>query len=170
MNKIISACKIVFLSGQYKIIALVSFLIFLTLYLFALPSSYTGGIISVESLAFLDAQSIFLSVLMAALAALIIVFIVYLFKQGQSANKASAAGGLAVGFITPLLCCSPLLPIAFGLLASLFPALNGSFLGPQVQGFIATHQEALFAVAILLLIIALYQNAKRITNGLYCRT
>jgi len=169
MNKIISACKIVFSLGQYKIIALISFLVFLTLYLFALPSSYTGGVISFESLTFLDGKSVFLSLLMAALAALIMVFIIYLFKQGQSANKASATGGLVIGFITPLLCCSPLLPIAFGLIASLFPALNGSFLGPRVQGFIATHQEALFAFAIMLLILALYQNAKRITNGVCCR-
>jgi len=170
MNKIIIACKIVFALKQYKIIALISFFIFLILYLFALPSSYTGGLISIESLSYLDGQSVFLSLLMAALAALIMAFIIYLFKQGQSANKASATGGLVLGFITPLLCCSPLLPIAFGLIASLFPTLNGSFLGPQVQGFIATHQEALFTLAIMLLILALYQNAKRITDGVGCRT
>lgn len=170
MNKIVSACKIVLASNQYKIITLVSFLIFLTLYLFTLPSSYTGGIIGFESLAFLDSQSVFLSTLMAALAALIIAFIVYLFKQGQSASKASATGGVFVGLVTPFLCCSPLLPIVFGLVASLFPALNGSFLGPRVQGFIATHQIELFIVAILLLVLALYQNAKKITDGICCKT
>lgn len=169
MKKIIDACKIIFVFRRYKIIAIVNFLIFLLMYLFALPSSYTGGIIGFESLAFLDSQLVSLSVFMAALAALIMAFIAYLFEQGQSSSKASATGGLVVGFITPLLCCSPLLPIAFGLAASFFPVLNGLLLGPRVQGFIATHQMELFAVAILLLLFALYQNAKRIISGVCCR-
>ncbi len=54
-------------------------------------------------------------------------------------------------------------------MASLLPSFIGSS-GPLFQGFIATHQTELFAFAILLLILALFQNAKKIVQGVVCQS
>jgi hypothetical protein len=105
---------------------------------------------------------------MSVLVALIMPLIFYLIRQGQKSSKSSAAGGLLVGILAPMLCCSPILPILMGFVASLLPTLVGSF-GVRLQGFIATHQVELFIVASLLLLFALYQNAKKVTNGNFCR-
>ncbi len=169
MKTIIAALRVVITQPGYPIICGVSFAAFLVLYLLTLPSSYTGGQIGLVSLQFLDAKLISLSVAMATLVALLVPLMVYLIKQGQSASKSSAAGGLLVGLITPILCCSPLLPIALGFVASVLPSLGG-ILGPQIQGYIATHQTELFLAAILLLMLALYQNARNIVKGIHCRT
>ena len=168
MKTIVAAVKTVLALRFYQIIGGISFAAFLMLYLLTLPASYTGGQIGLVSLQFLNATLVILSVLMAALVALILPLIIYLLKQGQHASKASASGGLFVGLLTPLLCCSPLLPIAFGFVASVLPSLAGA-LGPRLQGFIATHQTELFLTAILLLALALYQNAKNVVTVTNCR-
>jgi len=167
MNTVITALKTVLAQGLYRWLTVIAFAGFVILYLFTLPSSFTGGQIGVVALQFLDAKMVVLSVTMALLAALTVALIVFLFKRGLRASKSSAVGGVAVGLLTPLLCCSPLLPMAFGALAGVLPSLGGT-LGPQVQGFIATHQTELFLSAILLLVLALYLNARKVVEGAGC--
>ena len=168
MKTIVAALKRVFALRPYRLVGAISFAGFLALYLITLPASFTGGRIGLVALRFLDAKLTLLSVLMAALAGLITSVIVYLLKQEQKTSKASATGGLIVGVLTPLLCCSPILPIALGFIASTLPSLVGTF-GWGLQGFIATHQTELFLTAALLLVFALYQNAKRVVERVHCR-
>jgi len=59
------------------------------------------------------------------------------------------------------------LTIAIGFIASVLPAMSGTF-GIQIQGFIAPHQIELFNVSSLLLFFVLYQNAKKVTEGMSC--
>ncbi len=167
MNTIINALKTVLVIRAYQWLTGISFLLFLLLYLMTLPASFTGGYISFEALKYLTPALVGFSVLMAALVTLLVPLIVYLIKRGQKSSKSSAAGGILVGFLAPLLCCSPLLPIFLGFIAALLPSLGGSF-GIQIQGFIATHQTALFSIASLLLVFALYQNAKKVVDGVCC--
>lgn len=167
MKSIATALSTVFRIGSYRTAGITSFVLFLALYLMTLPASYTGGRIGPAALRFLDAKLMVLSVVMAALIALIIPLLVYLLRQGQRANKASATGGLFVGILTPILCCSPILPVVLSFLAAFFPSLIAPF-GWQLQGFIATHQTELFIAAILLLGVALYQNARRVNAGAAC--
>ncbi len=168
MKVIFEALKIVLKIKSYLWITLISFILFLILYLMTLPASYTGGYSSIEALEYLNPPLISFSVLMATLVALLMPLIIYLIRQGQKASKSSATGGLLIGILAPMLCCSPILPITIGFIASLLPALGGTF-GIQIQGFIATHQIELFSTASLLLIYALYQNAKKVTNGVNCK-
>ncbi len=167
MKIIFNALKIVFNIRIYQRISIISFVAFLLLYLMTLPASYTGGYSSFEALQYLNPTLIGFSVLMAGLASLIISFIIYLVKQGQKSSKSSAAGGVVIGLLAPMLCCSPILPIAIGIIASLMPALGGTF-GIRLQGFIATHQIEIFITASLLLLFALYQNAKKVIDGVSC--
>lgn len=167
MKAITIALGTVFRMTSYRRAGISSFVLFLALYLMTLPASYTGGRIGPAALRFLDAKLTVLSVVMAALVALIIPLVVYLLLQGQSASKASATGGLFVGVLTPILCCSPVLPVVLSSLAAFFPSLIATF-GWQLQGFIATHQTELFIAAILLLGLALYQNARHVSEGAAC--
>jgi len=169
MKTIVEALKTVLVLRQYQVITGVSFVFFLILYLTTLPASYTGGFSSFEALEYLNVTLVSFSILMATLVALMMALMVYLIRQGQKANKSTAAGGLLIGILAPMLCCSPILPIIIGFIATLIPTLIGSF-GVQLQGFIATHQIELFAAASVLLVIALYQNAKKVTNGVSCKT
>lgn len=164
MKAIAIALGTVFRITAYRHAGISSFVLFLALYLMTLPASYTGGRIGPAALRFLDAKLTVLSVVMAALIALIIPLLVYLLRQGQRASKMSATGGLFVGILTPTLCCSPILPVTLSFLAAFFPSLIATF-GWQLQGFIATHQTELFIAAILLLGLALYQNARRVSDG-----
>lgn len=168
MNTIISALKIVLNSRAYKIISGVSFLVFLLLYLTTLPASYTGGYSSIEALKYITPTLLGFSVLMAALVALLIPLIIYLIRQGQKSSKSSATGGVLIGVLAPMLCCSPILPIVIGFVASLLPTLGGTF-GIRIQGFIATHQIELFIAASMLLIFSLYQNADKVIHGARCK-
>lgn len=168
MNTITSALKIVLIIRAYQWIAIISFVAFLLLYLMTLPASYTGGYSSFEALQYLNLTLTGFSVLMAALAALLMPLIVYLIRRGKKSSKSSAASGVLIGLLAPMLCCSPILPIAVGFVVSLMPALGGIF-GIRMQGFIATHQVEFFITASLLLLFALYQNAKRVINSINCQ-
>ncbi len=168
MITIIRALKTVLSQRIYQWLTAGSFGVFLLLYLMTLPAAYTGGYSSFEALNYLTPTLVGFSVLMAVLVALLMPLIIYLLRQGQKSSKSSAAGGLLIGFLAPILCCSPLLPIAIGFLAGLLPSLGGAF-GVQIQGFIATHQIELFIAASLLLLFALYQNARKVNEGCHCR-
>jgi len=168
MNSIITALKTVLVIQTYQWITGITFVFFLLLYLMTLPASLTGGYSSIEAFNYLTPALTGFSILMAFLVALLMPLIIYLIRQGHKSSKSSAAGGLLVGILAPMLCCSPILPIIMGFVASLIPTLVGSF-GIRLQGFIATHQIELFTAASLLLLLALYQNAKKVSNGIQCR-
>ncbi len=161
METCLQALKTVFRSRRYQALGTTSFVLFLLLYLMALPSAFTGGRVGFIALPFLTVELAIWSVVMATLIAIVTAFIVFLLCQGMAVSKASTAGGVIGGIVGPVLCCSPVLPITMSFIAGIFPAL----IGPSawaLQGFIATHQTELFATATLLLIFALWQNARRI--------
>jgi len=168
MTLIVNALKTVWQLSAYRWLSVISFAAFFMLYLLTLPSSFTGGQIGLVSLQYLDASMFTLSLVMALLVSMISTLMVWLIRQGQKASKASATGGVLVGIFAPLLCCSPIIPIIFGSLASLLPSFIGSS-GPLFQGFIATHQTELFTIAIILLLLALYQNARKVMSGRCCK-
>lgn len=169
MNTVIAALRLVWSEGGYRLAGLAAFVLFLPLYLLTLPASYVGGIISLKALSFLDAKLTAFALVLAALVALLAPLMVYLIRHGQRSAKSTAAGGVLIGVFAPILCCSPLLPLAMGFLAAMLPALSGAA-GVKVQYFIATHQTELLVVAMALLIIALYQNARKVVQGVRCRT
>ncbi len=167
MRTITSALKTVLHSKGNRWLALSAFAVLLAFYLMTLPAAYTGGRIGPAALQFLDVTMALFALVMASLTALLIPMMVYLMRNGRGASKSSAAGGVLVGVLTPVLCCSPLLPLALGALAALFPSVVTAF-GWQLQGFIATHQNELLLAAVALLALALYQNSVRVVRGARC--
>lgn len=149
--------------------AVASFVLLLPLYAVMLPTSLTGGYIGWVSLRMLTPELGVIAFVLALLLALTFAFMALALRIGYKAGKSAAAGGVIVGFLTPLLCCSPLIPLAFAALATVFPAFVGLAPG-RVQGFIAVYETWFLIAAIVLAALALYQNARRAVRGARCRT
>ena len=141
------------------------FLIFGALYAMILPASYTGGVIGLVSLRFLTPGTFLLALLMALLLALTLALGMYGFRNGSGAKPAGSALGAILAALPPLLCCSPILPLAIAAVAAVLPAAGA--LGVPIQGFIATHESEIYAVAIALMAWGLYGNARRVLSCSY---
>ena len=160
--------RTVFSAGKYRVLGTISLLIFLIFYLFTLPATYTGGRIGFVSLKFLTPELIIFAILFAILLSMTTSFTVFSYHKGKRGGKTASAGGFLVSAITPFLCCTPILPIIFSFLGGFIPLLSVSG-GNAVQAFIAVYETELFIGAILLLVFALYQNAKAVTSVHACR-
>lgn len=135
------------------------FIVALGFYAMLLPATSTGGAVGLVSLRFLTPGEFVLSVIMAALLALTMVLGVYGIRQGARVHPAGTVLGAVLATLPALLCCSPALPLAIATIASVLPAAGQ--LGLPIQGFIATHESAIYGVAIALMIWGLYGSAKR---------
>lgn len=151
------AIRMVFSSKRYVTLGISSFAVFLLLYLFTLPATYTGGRIGLISLRLLNVKLAAFSFTMALLIALIIPFTVYSFKSGAKTRKATAASGFIGSVLPPILCCSPIIPTIAGFLGAVSPVVFG--FSSAVQGFIATNETYLLLGATLLLLFAVVQTA-----------
>lgn len=148
--------------------AVVAFLIFVPVYAIALPTSLTGGHFGWINLRFLSVETAAFALAMSFFLALIVLLMVFVLREGQRARGTLAASGALLGLLAPLLCCSPILPILFGVIASAWPAMATTLPGP-LQGFISRHETAFLMTALLLMLLALYQNARRAMQGPSCR-
>ncbi len=167
MLTIYQAFITVFSSKKYIVFSIVALLIFLMLYLFTLPATYTGGRIGLISLKFLTIKLIIFAILFAFLLSITTSFTVFSYRKGREGGK-TAAAGFFLSAITPFLCCTPALPIIFSFLGGFIPLLSASN-GNAIQAFIALHETELFVGVLLLLILSLYQNARAIAEQQACR-
>lgn len=159
------AFAVVFSRVSYRLLALALLLITLPMYLMILPSSFTGGAIGLVALPFLTLRLVLFAVAMSILLSLIVPTAIYAIRHGGRIRASSATGGVLMAVLTPLLCCSPAIPIAISAIAAVIPAA-GHF-GLPLQAFIATHESLLYSVSIGLLVLGLYGNARRV---LVCST
>lgn len=157
------AVRLVFERPSYRTLAVVSFLVLLAFYLMLLPASETGGAVGLIALPFLTAQDVILAIVMAGLLAVTLPLGVYGWRMGSGGGVVRSASGSLVALIAPLLCCSPVLPIAIAAIAASLPALGAA--ATPLQGFIATHELEFYLAAIALMAWGLQDNAKR---ALYC--
>ncbi len=171
MKNLLPALREVFAAPSSWILGVLSFVIFLLIYLVTLPATFTGGQIGLQALTFVTPELIGWSVLFSALLSLLVPMTVYLLRRGYQARGGvgGAAGGLAISLVTPLLCCSPVLPIAFSLLAGWIPLLAGGA-GGAFQGFLATHEWLFFTISALMLVGAVFWNAREVAKGGRCET
>ena len=167
MRELVDGLKTTFAARRYRIGGIAIFCAALPAYLMTLASEYTSGVIGPAALKYLDTKMVVFSIIMAILVALLLPVMFYLTRQGFGTTKSSASGGVVIGVLTPLLCCSPLLPLMLGFVATFFPALV-EMIGWELQKFIVTHSTELYILASMLLLVALYQNARRVVRGSAC--
>ncbi|GGX70814.1 hypothetical protein [Saccharospirillum salsuginis] len=168
MRSILEALKRVWEDAVSRRTAILGLLILWPLYAATLPAAFTGGRIGWVSLKMLTPSLAVLATGLSVFLALTLSMMVWLIRQGYKSSKGTAAGGATIALLTPILCCSPLLPLAIGGLAVAFPALAGAAAG-RVQAFIAIHEIEILSVALVLTAVAFLQNARRVAAGTHCR-
>ena len=169
------ALREVFASKGSWVIGVLSFgiFIFLLIYLMTLPATFTGGRIGLQALAFVTPQLVGWSVLLAILFGLLVPMTVYLLRRGYRArggvSEAKGGDGLVIALVLmlPLLCCYPILPIAFSFLAGWITLLAGGA-GGTFQGVLATHEWLFFGIPALVLFGALFWSARKVVKGSCC--
>ncbi len=157
-----AAFSTVFSERKYQLIGFLTFVAFLTLYLFTLPATYTGGRVGLVSLRLLTPTLAVFSAVMAGLVSLILSFTVYTVQIGGSSSAAATTTGFLGSVLPPLLCCSPILPIVAASVAGMFPAVFG--VSGFVQGFVATYEVEILTAATVVLLYASLRNAKSVTQ------
>ncbi len=166
------AARTVFVSGRAKVASGLTFVVACVVYLLTLPATFTGGHPGLGALAYLTPGLAVWACVLAALLALLVPTTFYLLARGYG-KRSGAAGatggavGLALSLVTPLLCCTPFLPVAFAALATWLPFVSAGA-GGAFQGFLATHEGLFFAVSSLLLLGALAWNLHEITKNACC--
>ena len=162
LNTLRTAGGIVFTERLYQGLGVATFLAFLTLYLFTLPATYTGGRVGLVSLRLLTPTLAGFAVAMAGLVAVIVPFTAYTLRLDGAAGTTATTSGVVGSILPPLLCCSPLLPTLAATVVSVFPAAFG--VSGFIQGFIATHEPEVLTAATLVLVYAAVENAKGVTK------
>lgn len=158
-----TAFQFVFERHSYRITGIITFILFFIAYLFILPATYTGGHIGWISLQYLTWRDGIIAFVLSLLMGTLIPFIIFSYRMGGVSRKASTAGGLFASLITPFLCCTPVIPSIMGVIAGILPVIPGTA-GIYIQAFIATHELEIYLFAILLLVLALYQNARQVLS------
>jgi len=151
---LICAVSLVFRARPYRYLATGLFTLALTLYVFTLPATYTGGVIGLISLRYLNAELLFFSFALAALLSLALTVSIYAFR----ASVRQRSGGLTVGAMLSSLspaaiCCTPLVPSLLAILGASTPQIFG--LTGRIQGFFATYELPILVFALVLLLLSL---------------
>ena len=160
---VLQALPFVFERKGYVLLSVLSFAVLLAFYLMVLPATETGGTIGPVALPFLTAQDVILALIMSGLLALTLPLGIHAWRSGGGGGLTGSASGSVAAMIGPLLCCSPILPLAIAAVAGILPAAGAA--AAPLQGFIATHELEFYLAAITFMGWGLYGNAKRV---LYC--
>ncbi|BCD97726.1 hypothetical protein [Marinagarivorans cellulosilyticus] len=130
----------------------------LVVHLIVLPAHVLGSDIGLRSFAHLNLSIALFAFLFATLESVLINLWVQLISQKTHCRTAPAAGGMLIGLVSPLLCCTPLLPTILSFVAILFPsAVSG--MGLKIQYAVNVYQTELLLLALVLLLFAIAQNA-----------
>ncbi len=158
------AVGLVLHAPPYRYLALAVFALALTLYVFTLPAVYTGGVIGLISLRYLDAELLFFSVALAALLSLALTLNIYALRASirRRSGGLSLAGVLS-SFLPATICCTPVVPSLRAILGATTPQIFG--LTGQIQGFFATYEPVILAFALVLLLVSLRLTTRSILGS-----
>lgn len=140
------------------------FSLFLIAHLVVLPAHALGSDIGLRSFSHLNLKIVLIAFLFATLESVLINLWVQLIRQKSRCRTAPAAGGIVIGMVSPLLCCTPLLPTILSFAAILFPS-TVSGMGLKIQYAVNVYQTELLLLALLLLLGAITQNAWYLNSG-----
>ena len=136
-----------------------SFSLLLITHLVVLPAHILGPDIGLRSFQHLTLKITVFAFLFAALESVLINLWVYMIRHKTHCRTAPAAGGIVIGIVSPLLCCTPLLPTILSFLAILFPKAVSGW-GITIQYGVNVYQTELLILALGLLLLAIVQNAR----------
>lgn len=163
MNSI-AALRLVLSPRPYRYLAFGLFAVALTVYLLTLPAGYTGGVIGLIALQYLNAELLFFSVALAALLSLVLTLNVYAFRA--SVMRSGTGLGLGAVFASLLpssLCCTPVVPSLLAILGASTPQIFG--LSGRIQGIFATYEPVFLAIALALLLVSFRLASRNILGA-----
>jgi len=159
-----NALQMILMTPWSRVLTPISFIILIILHLMILPAHSLGTDIGLQSFRYITPTIGFFSFLLALSESVLISLWVMLIKQRKHCRTAPAAGGIVIGLVSPLLCCTPLLPTLLGVIALVFPSV-GSRYGMKIQYFVNVYQNELLVVALLLIVFSIYQNNKYLNSN-----
>lgn len=142
-----------------------TFSLVLITHLVVLPAHILGPDIGLRSFQHLNLKIAMFAFLFAALESVLINLWVYMIRHKTHCRTAPAAGGIVIGIVSPLLCCTPLLPTILSFLAILFPTAVSGW-GMTIQYSVNVYQNELLSLALGLLLFAIAQNARYLKPNL----
>jgi hypothetical protein len=129
------------------------------LYVFLLPTLPFGAFVP-QAVSFITPIQLSFAVVFGVLLGLLVTLTVYGRRMGVGGVGAAPVGSVAVSLVN-LLCCTPIIPVAFGLAAGLSPVFYG--LAPKVQYFFAKNYAWFYAVSTALLLYSVHRVLKNIS-------
>ncbi len=160
----IGAVGLVFHARPYRYLALGLFASALTLYVFTLPAVYTGGVIGLISLRYLNAELLFFAIALAALLSLALTLNIYAFRSSLRQRGTGVTFGAALSSLLPAgVCCTPLVPTGLAILGATTPQIFS--LTGRIQGVFATYEPLFLAFALILLLFSLHLVTRNILGS-----
>lgn len=163
INLFVTALKLVYQKRSRILWTVFLFLLIFALYLFLLPSSFTGAKIGLFSLKFLTPTMVLIAFLLALFLSLTLTFVIYSWGQHTKVAGTKEGFGAALLAIVPgLLCCSPFIPTILVVFGASTPAIFG-LTGP-LQGFFVTYSLHFYLASLVLVVWAFYLVAKNLVS------
>mgnify|MGYP000520651662 CR=1 FL=1 len=157
--RMVSAFRLSMHDKRSKWLTASTFSLLLIIHLVVLPAHVIGSDIGWRSFRYLDLKMLSFALLFAVLESVLINLWMHLLLNKSHCKTTSALGGISIGIVSPLLCCTPLLPTVLSFIAILFPSVV-SGLGFKIQYSVNVYQTELLVFALGLLLIAITQNSK----------
>ena len=165
LERFMEAFRLPFIVKERRVFAATLFGLLLLAHLIVLPADVLGTAIGWRSFQYISPEIAIFALLFASLETVLINLWIHLIREKSKCKKASATCGIFIGVVSPLLCCTPLLPTILSIIAIVFPtAVLG--LGIRVQYFVNTYQSELLILALVLLLLAIMQNSLRLNANL----
>ena len=154
----------VFRAQPYRYLALGLFALGFSLYVFTLPAAYTGGVIGLISLRYLDAELFLFSVALAALLSLALTLNIYAFRSSAGRRSGGLTAGALLSSLLPAsICCTPAVPALLVVVGATTPQIFG--LTGRIQGFFATYEPLILTFALVLLVFSLHLTTRNIVGS-----
>ncbi len=158
------ACRMVFHARPYRYLAFAIFLLALALYLLTLPATYTGGVIGLVSLRYLNAELFFFSLVLALVLSLVLTLNVYGFRTSLRRQGAGlSAAGVLASLVPSSLCCTSLAPSLLAAVGASTPQIF-SVTG-LIQGTVARYEILFLVAALVLLLLALHLATSNVLSS-----
>ncbi len=151
---LLGACRQVFQAHAYRYVALGLFLLAVAFYFLTLPSTFTGGVIGLVALQYLNAELVFFSLTLATALSLALTLNLYGVRRSPRRHSSGLSlGAILTSLVPSSLCCTSLVPSLLAALGASTPQIFG--LTGRIQGAVAKYEMVFLAVALFLVLISL---------------
>lgn len=161
---VIDALGVALRLRSYRYLAAGLFAFALAVYVFTLPAVYTGGVIGLVALDYLNPELVGFSIALAALFSLSFTLNIYGFRARLKQRSVGIGLGAMLSSLAPAgVCCTPLVPSALAIMGASTPQIFG--LTGRIQGVFATYEFPILALAVLLLLVSLRLAARGVVGS-----